>query len=146
MPATSDFLFTIFETQRLLRLYADKRARQFGITRAQWAVLARVARAEGLKQAEIAESMEIQPISLTRLIDKLCDMGLIERRNDDSDRRVKRLYLKPEAKPLIGDLARLRAEITLNALASLSQAEVEHLVSHIETVKENIRVALLDGD
>src|SRR3979490_2778727 len=81
-------LFTLGEVQRLGRAYADKQAARYGITRAQWAVLAKVERAEGLKQTELAEQMEMQPITLTRLIDKLCDNGWLERRTDDSDARV----------------------------------------------------------
>ena len=89
-----NFLFTLGELYRLLRVYADKEASRFGITRAQWAVLAKVERSEGMKQSELAELLEMQPITLTRLIDKLCDSDWIERRSDASDRRVKRLYLK----------------------------------------------------
>src|SRR6266571_2752145 len=76
-----NFLFTLAELQRLVRAYADKQAARYGITRAQWAVLAKVERAEGLKQTELAEQMEMQPITLTRLIDRLCDNGWIERRS-----------------------------------------------------------------
>ncbi|MET0709915.1 MAG: MarR family transcriptional regulator, partial [Tardiphaga sp.] len=68
MPGSNvDFLFALFETHRLLRLYAEKQARRFGLTRAQWGVLAKLERTEGMKQAEIADLMEIQPITLTRL-------------------------------------------------------------------------------
>ena len=94
-----NFLFTLGELQRLVRAYADKQAARYGITRAQWAVLAKVERTEGLKQSELAEQMEMQPITLTRLIDKLCDNGWIERRSDDTDRRVNRLYLKQGRAP-----------------------------------------------
>ena len=100
-----NFLFTLGELQRLVRLYADKQAARYGITRAQWAVLAKVERSEGLKQTELAELMEMQPITLTRLIDKLCDNGWIERRGDETDRRVNRLYLRKAARPLLGKLA-----------------------------------------
>ena len=78
-----NFLFTLGEVQRMVRAYADKQAARYGITRAQWAVLAKVERTEGLKQSELAEQMEMQPITLTRLIDKLCDNGWIERRGDE---------------------------------------------------------------
>jgi len=105
-----NFLFTLGELQRLVRAYADKQARRYGITRAQWAVLAKVERTEGLKQTELAELMEMQPITLTRLIDRLCDNGWIERRSDDSDRRVNRLYLRKAARPLLGKLNGLRSE------------------------------------
>ena len=68
-PVDMNFLFTLGELQRLVRLYADKQAARYGITRAQWAVLAKLERTEGLKQTELAEQMEMQPITLTRLID-----------------------------------------------------------------------------
>jgi len=100
-----NFLFALAELQRLVRAYADKQAARYGITRAQWAVLAKVERNEGLKQTELAEQMEMQPITLTRLIDRLCDNGWIERRSDDSDRRVNRLYLRKAARPLLAKLA-----------------------------------------
>jgi len=146
MPRTGeinvDFLFALFEVQRMLRLYADKQARRYGLTRAQWAVLAKLERTEGLKQTEIADLMEIQPITLTRLIDKLCDAGLIERRSDDADRRVNRLYLTEASRPLMEKLAVLRSEITQAALASLSNEETHQLVDHLESIKDNIRDAL----
>jgi DNA-binding MarR family transcriptional regulator len=146
MPRTGeinvDFLFALFEVQRMLRLYADKQARRYGLTRAQWAVLAKLERTEGLKQTEIADLMEMQPITLTRLIDKLCDAGLIERRSDDSDRRVNRLYLTEAAKPLMAKLAVLRSEITQTALASLSNADTHRLVDELESIKDNVREAL----
>src|SRR3979490_2874530 len=83
-----NFLFTLGELQRLVRAYADKQSARSRITRAQWAVLAKVEANEGMKQTELAEQMEMQPITLTRLIDKLCDNGWLERRTDDSDARV----------------------------------------------------------
>jgi len=137
-----NFLFALGEVQRLMRAYADKEAARYGITRAQWAVLAKVERSEGLKQTELAEQLEMQPITLTRLIDKLCDNGWIERRGDNSDRRVNRLYLKKAARPLLGKLAGLKAEITATALAGISPAEAERLVTQLESIKENVRNAL----
>jgi len=139
-----DFLFALFETQRMLRLYADKLASRYGITRAQWAVLAKLDRTEGLKQSELAELMEMQPISLTRLIDRLCDNGLLERRDDPQDRRANRLYLLPAARPLLVKLAELRADITEVALGHLSAAGADDLVTQLETIKNNVRDALQD--
>ncbi|MEW6644500.1 MAG: MarR family transcriptional regulator [Pseudomonadota bacterium] len=143
MPKSNpDFLFALFETQRMLRLYADKLATRFGITRAQWAVLAKLERTEGLKQSELADLMEMQPITLTRLIDRLCDNDLIERRADASDRRVNRLYLRPAARPLLEKLAELRADITETALGRMTTAEAEGLVTQLELIKDNVRDAL----
>ncbi len=115
-----NFLFTLGEVQRMVRAYADKQAARYGITRAQWAVLAKVERTEGLKQSELAEQMEMQPITLTRLIDKLCDNGWIERRGDETDRRVNRLYLRKAARPLLGKLGGLRSELTATALEGIN--------------------------
>ena len=137
-----NFLFALGEVQRLMRAYADKEAARYGITRAQWAVLAKLERSEGMKQTELAEQLEMQPITLTRLIDKLCDNGWIERRGDESDRRVNRLYLKKAARPLLGKLAGLRSEITATALEGISPTDAERLVSQLESIKENVRNAL----
>jgi MarR family transcriptional regulator, transcriptional regulator for hemolysin len=137
-----DFLFTLGELQRLMRAYADKAGARYGITRAQWAVLAKVERTEGMKQTELAEQMEMQPITLTRLIDKLCDAGWIERRGDDTDRRVNRLYLKDAAKPLLAKLAGLKSEITATALDGIAPADTQRLMTQLEDIKENVRNAL----
>jgi len=136
------FMFTLAEVQRLLRAYADRQAARHGITRAQWAVLAKVERCEGMKQSELAEQMELQPITLTRLIDKLCDNGWLERRSDDSDRRVKRLYLRKAARPLLDKLVGLRSEITAMALAGIGPADAQRLLTQMETIKENVRTAI----
>ena len=143
MPkGNTDFLFALFETQRMLRLYADKLAVRHGITRAQWAVLAKLERTEGLKQSELAEMMEMQPITLTRLIDRLCNNDLIERREDPKDRRVNRLYLRPAARPMLARLAKLRAEITQTALNHLNSDEADALAGQLESIKNNVRDAL----
>jgi MarR family transcriptional regulator for hemolysin len=139
----ADFLSALFETQRMLRQLADKEARQFGMTRSQWAVLAKLERVEGQKQAELADAMEMAPISLTRLIDKLCDSGLIERRSDSTDRRINRLYLTEASRPLLAKLAILRADLIEKALGNLSERETQQLVDHLESIKDNIRAALL---
>jgi DNA-binding MarR family transcriptional regulator len=141
-----NFLFALGEVQRLMRAYADKEAARYGITRAQWAVLAKVERSEGMKQTELAEQLEMQPITLTRLIDKLCDNGWIERRGDNNDRRVNRLYLKKAARPLLGKLAGLKSDITAAALAGISPTDAERLVTQLESIKENVRNALQSID
>ncbi|WP_420968112.1 MarR family winged helix-turn-helix transcriptional regulator [Bradyrhizobium sp. B120] len=138
----ANFLFTLGELFRLIRVYADKEAARYGITRAQWAVLSKVERQEGLKQTELAELLEMQPITLTRLIDKLCDNDWIERRSDENDRRVNRLYLKKAARPLLGKLAGLRSELTATALEGISPADAHRLLTQLESIKENVRNAI----
>ena len=137
-----NFLFALGEVQRLMRAYADKEAARYGITRAQWAVLAKVERSEGMKQTELAEQLEMQPITLTRLIDKLCDNGWIERRGDETDRRVNRLYLKKAARPLLGKLAGLRSELTATALEGIHPADAHRMLAQLEAIKENVRNAI----
>ncbi len=137
-----NLLFTLGEVQRLVRAYADKEAARFGITRAQWAVLAKVERNEGLKQTELAEQMEMQPITLTRLIDKLCENDWIERRGDASDRRVNRLYLLKAGRALLGRLSGLRSELTATALEGIHPADAHRLLLQLEQIKENVRNAI----
>ena len=137
-----NFLFTLGELYRLLRVYADKEALRFGITRAQWAVLAKVERSEGMKQSELAELLEMQPITLTRLIDKLCDSDWIERRSDASDRRVKRLYLKKAGRALLGKMSGLKSELTATALEGINPADAHRLLAQLEQIKENVRNAI----
>ena len=138
----ANFLFTLAELHRLLRAYADKEAGRFGITRAQWAVLAKVERTEGMKQTELAEQLEMQPITLTRLIDKLCDAGWIERRSDATDRRVNRLYLRKAGRALLGKMSGLKSELTATALEGISPADAHRLLSQLELIKENVRNAV----
>ena len=141
-PVDQNFLFTLGELFRLTRLYADKQAARYGITRAQWAVLAKVERTEGLKQSELAELMEMQPITLTRLIDKLCDNDWIERRGDETDRRVNRLHLRKAARPLLTKLSGLRSEITTTALEGINPTDAHRLLTQMEAIKENLRNAI----
>ena len=145
MPAqrnNRELAFAINDVARLLRTYADYRASQFGMTRAKWAVLARLDRFEGLKQNELAEMLDLQPISLTRMLDALAENGLIERRPDPDDRRAKRLFLTPGARPLLEHLAVLGEDLMGTALAGLEASDVTALLAQLTTVKENLRQAI----
>jgi MarR family transcriptional regulator, transcriptional regulator for hemolysin len=143
-----EFAFILNDVARLLRTYADHKAAQFGMTRAQWAVLVRVDRAEGLNQSELAEVLDLQPITLTRLLDKLCDGGLIERRPDPADRRAKRLFLTPAARPLLEQLSVLGAETMADTLAGVDRSTVEQMIFNLAIVKDNLRrlIAQRDAD
>jgi MarR family transcriptional regulator for hemolysin len=137
-----EFAFMLNDVARLLRTYADHKAGKFGMTRAQWAVLIRLDRTQGLKQCELAEILDVQPITLTRLLDRLCDNGVIERRPDPTDRRVKRLYLTPAAKPLLERLGDLGEELLGTALAGVDAPVVEQMLEKLSVVKENLRQAI----
>ena len=123
----------------MLRTFVDQEARNFGMTRAQWGVLFRLERSEGLKQSELADLLDIQPITLTRLIDRLCENGLIERRSDPHDRRAKRLFLTPAARPLLDRLNTLSTEMMARVLTGVDRATVETMTGQLIGIKETLR-------
>ena len=141
-PIKREFAFTIMDVARLMKTYADQRARHLGISRAQWGVLMRIDRHEGLKQSELADICDLQPITLTRLLDRLADNGLIERRADPNDRRANRLYLKPAAKPLLDRLSDLGADMMETVLHGVSPTSIERMLKELSAVKGNLRSAI----
>ncbi len=134
-----DLAFLLSDAARLLRTCADQEARHFGMTRAQWGVLFRLQRNEGLKQSELADLLEVQPITLTRLIDRLCDNGLIERRSDPNDRRAKRLFLTPAAKPVLEKVTAAAEAMMGDVLAGLDQPMREAMRTALTAMKSNLR-------
>ena len=141
-PVTREIAVNLMDVARMLRTYADQRARQFGISRAQWVVLIRLDRSEGLKQSELAEILDLQPISLTRLLDRLAENGLIERRADPNDRRANRLYLMPAARPLIEQLSKLGNDMMDIVLDGLDGKANERLLRDLTQMKDNLRAAI----
>src|SRR6201999_162120 len=105
------FITQLIESSRLLRNYVDHRAKSRGTTRAQWIVLFRLREQEGLSQVDLADVLELQPISLVRLLDRLVEHGLLERRHDPKDRRANKLFLTTAGRQLVDDLDSLRASI-----------------------------------
>src|SRR3977135_1071850 len=105
----------LVESSRLLRNYIDHRAKGRGTTRAQWIVLFRLRQQEGLSQVALADVLDRQPIALVRLLDRLVEHGLLERRPDPKDRRANRLFLTPGGHPLGDDLATLCGSIPTHA-------------------------------
>ncbi len=142
LPDKREIAFTIMDVARLLKTYADQRGRQFGTSRAQWAVLVRIERSEGLKQSELAEMLDLQPISLTRMLDRLADNGLIERRPDPNDRRANRLYLTAAARPLLEQLAGLGQEMMEVVLGGLDERANARLLRDLAVIKDNLRSAI----
>jgi MarR family transcriptional regulator for hemolysin len=145
MPPRShsrELLFLISDVARLLRTYADQKARLFGMTRAQWAVLLRLERREGLNQSDLAEALDLQPITLTRLVDRLCDNGLIERRPDPNDRRAKLLYLTPAARPLLDRIAVHIEELSETVLQDIEPGKVDLMLAQFGTARENLKRAI----
>lgn len=140
-----EIAINLMDVARMLKTYSDQRGRQFGVSRAQWVVLMRLDRSEGLKQSELAEILDLQPISLTRLLDRLAENGLIERRPDPNDRRANRLYLTPAARPLLEQLADLGQEMMSEVLAGIATASRERLLRDLIAMKDSLRSAIGAG-
>jgi len=140
-----EVLFQLTDVARAMRTYFDQRAREHGMTRAQWGALLRLERQEGMTQAEMAESLEIQPISLARLIDRLCDQRLVERRPHPTDRRANRLYLTASGRARLAQLVPLGREVSAEVLASFGEGETSKLLETLLRIKNNIRKSAARG-
>jgi DNA-binding MarR family transcriptional regulator len=129
--------FTIGETAHALRKAFDRRAVGLGVTRAQWKVLFRLDRRPGLRQIELADMLDIEPITLSRIVDRLEESALVERRADPSDRRAWRLHVTAQAEPLIAKLKAVAAELTADAFAGINPKDIETATQVLERVREN---------
>ncbi len=127
------------ETSRLLRNFIDHRAKTRGTTRAQWIVLFRLRQQEGLSQVDLADVLELQPISLVRLLDRLVEYGLLERRPDPSDRRANRLFLTARGRQLVDDLDSLRDAIATDVFKDIPADSIETTLKTLRDVKERIK-------
>lgn len=136
--STPQFSFELHVAARLLRRNFDRRAKAHGLTRSRWQVLWHLAREEGMKQAELAERMDVAPISLARQIDKLEQESLVERRRDLNDRRCFRIYLAPAAEPALALLRQLAEETRAEALAGFSAQELETLQRLLSRLRANL--------
>ena len=139
MSPGREFVFALHDVARLLRTLADQRARALSMTRAQWAVLKRLEMSEGVKQAELAELLDLQPITLARLIDKLSGLGLVERRDDPHDRRANRLYLTEKAAPILVRLNALSEVLVGKALQDFDAEEIAALGKCMARMKANLK-------
>ena len=132
------FGFLVHDISRMLRKRFDRRARDIGLTKSQWIVLAHLARHEGIHQGGLAEILELEPATLGRHLDRLEETGWIERRPDPSDRRAWRLHLTPKATPVLEKMGGLVEVTTQEALAGLGPEERERLQSNLLTIRANL--------
>lgn len=133
-----DLLFLLHDVARLLRIDADKRARCHGMTRAQWAILIWLERQPGISQKELAELLEVEPITVARLIDRLELRGMVERRPDPKDRRIWRLHLQPDALPMLREIEHQRAAITCMLASGLDAETLETTTEALVTMKATL--------
>ena len=129
----------LVESSRLLRNFIDHRAKGRGTTRAQWIVLFRLREKEGLSQVDLADVLELQPISLVRLLDRLVEHGLLERRHDPKDRRANRLYLTRRGRQLVDDLDSLRDSIAGDVMQELSREQIQTSLDALRAIKDRIK-------
>lgn len=132
-------IMQLVESSRLLRNYIDHRAKGRGSTRAQWIVLFRLREQEGLSQVDLADVLELQPISLVRLLDRLVEHGLVERRHDPRDRRANRLFLTASGRQLANDLDSLRNSIATDVLQDIPVAAIETSLETLKDIKDRIK-------
>ena len=134
------FGFVLHDTARMLGKRFDQRARELGLglTRAQCQVLAYLVYREGINQVGLADLLEIEPISLARLIDRMELAGWVERRSDPHDRRARRLFITEKAKPVFAQMVQVGAETRGEALAGLTVPERERLMELLLRVRRNL--------
>lgn len=133
--------FLLHDVARLLRKRFDQNARDLGLTRAQWQVLAHLARNEGIHQGGLAEILELEPISLARILDRLQTAGLVERRPHPKDRRIRLLFLRAKAHPVLERMRAIGAATRAEALEGVPEAEREQLIHILTAMKENLIAA-----
>ena len=133
--------FLVSDLARLLRRNMDRRLQSLGLTQAQWRAIVHLSRSEGMTQATLAESLEIQPITLTRLIDRMQSAGWVERRTHPLDRRAVQLYLTPQSQPILEEM-HARATDTLNdATRGVAPRALRQLAATLEQIKHNLTAA-----
>jgi DNA-binding MarR family transcriptional regulator len=130
---------------RFVRTLADRRARGQGMTRAQWLILFRLRGAPGLTQRELAVLLEVEPITVGRLVDRLEARGLVERRADPADRRVWRLHLTPAATPVLVEIDQARGSFDAEATRGLDPARRAALVEALLHMKANLQAVAAEA-
>ncbi|HEX8241263.1 MAG TPA: MarR family transcriptional regulator [Allosphingosinicella sp.] len=140
----SNFAFEVAKTAHALRRVFDRRAAALGVTRAQWRVLAWLGHEDGMRQVALAEGLDVEPITLCRMIDRLAEAGLVERRPDGEDRRAWRIHLTPAAGPVIEKLRGLAGEFLDEALDGVSEADQARARDVLSRVRSNLGGELKD--
>jgi DNA-binding MarR family transcriptional regulator len=138
MGVMKELAWQIAETSHAMRRFYDRRVAQLGVTRAQWRVIAILGHNPGMKQVELADRLDVEPISTCRIIDRLEEAGLVERQRDPADRRAWRLALTEKAQPIRERLSELAEEMSLEAFAGLSGEEIETISAALARVRDNI--------
>ena len=134
-----NFGLILHDVARLLRTNFDRRVRELGLTRSQWWVLTHLYREDGLSQTELADLMEIEKPSLGRLLDRLEAKNWIRRDSDPKDRRINRVYLTVDVKPMVREMRQHAFDVRAQAMAGLTDEQHERFVDTLLQLKENLQ-------
>ena len=134
----TEMLVELYDVARLMRTRFDRWARTYGMTRAQGIILARLARQPGMTQNEMAGLCEVEPITIGRLVDRLEARGLLERRLDPADRRIRRLHLLPAAEPILQAIQRYKDELLRDTTEGLDEATMEIVTEALLKMKARL--------
>lgn len=138
--------FLIVDAARLQRTVFDRRVRKLGFTRTQWLVLRRLGEQPGVSQSELAEALEVEKASAGRLIDKLEEYGWLERRPDDNDRRIKRIYMTRLGRRIHDQIGPIAEAMVEEELSGLSRKEREQLTDLLLNVKQRLQEMATEND
>ena len=141
MDTTAHSLALLNDIARLLRKRFQQRAQSLGLTRAQWRTLAYLSKNEGIHQGGLAELLEIEPIALVRVLDKLAERSLIERRRHPTDRRIWLLHLRDEVRPLLDEIHALADVTRAEALSGIASARLAEAFDVLSEIKTNLVAA-----
>ncbi len=141
MNTTQDisFGYLLNDVTLLFRKHFDRRATRFGLTRAQWRAIKCLHRCEGIRQTELAEFLEMEPIAVGRVIDRLQGAGFVERRSDPSDRRCWRLFATDKARAVVDDMQEISSGLRADATRGLEADELRQMIAVLTRIKENLQ-------
>jgi DNA-binding MarR family transcriptional regulator len=137
--------FVISDVARLYRRRFDERTRSFGITGPQMRALVQIMRFPGINQGALADRLDVEPITTCRMVDRLEQGGLVERRRDPQDRRAWQLYLTQAAEPIAQELQAIGQSLLNESLAEVSDAAQATVLAALGQIRENLNRATLDG-
>jgi len=142
----SKFGFLSYEISHIIRQRFNKAAEPIGFTHAQWRALVHLSENKNCRQIDLAEILEIKPITLVKQIDLLEAAGLVRRNKDSEDRRAYRLELMPKAHTVMQELWDIADAVEAQVLNALSPNEQEQLSTLLERIKISINAnALPEG-
>lgn len=141
-----DLLIVLHDVARLMRTRFDQWARAYGMTRAQGLILARLARQPGLSQNEMAALCEVEPITVGRLVDRLEARGLLERRADPGDRRIRRLHLLPPSQPVLAAIQDYKGVLQRELTGELDPQAIETVLDVLTHMKQKLTMGSAGPD